>query len=88
MGDCFKIREKTQWQTWLLWGMWLERGKWFLKIVCCNVLVVEIKSFFDWLWGYEVVPILESEKNLQKNIRMIAWMGNCKSYALHYPYHK
>jgi hypothetical protein len=74
-GDCFKTREKTQWETWLLWGRWLERGKWFLEIVCCNVLVVEIKSSSDWFWGYEVVPIFESEKHLQKNTRMIVLDG-------------
>lgn len=63
MGDCFKTREKTQWQTWLLWGMQLERGKWFKKIVCCNVLVVEIRSSSIDFEAMKLFPILESEKH-------------------------
>jgi hypothetical protein len=51
------------------------KRKMVFKNSLLQCLGVEIISSSHWLWGYEVVPILENEKHPQKNIGMIVLDG-------------
>jgi hypothetical protein len=46
MSDFSAIGEKTQWLTWLLWGMWLG-GKKKVYTICCNFLAFETGLSYD-----------------------------------------
>ncbi len=46
---------------------------WKEEMIFKNILLhcfgVEIRSSSHWLWGYEVVPMLKSEKHLEKTLK-------------------